>query len=221
MQLVVDISSQKITAGLFEGDRLVQTAQMKRPEQVLEFLQGKTIEQSLIAGDAKNLMTLLAAQHFPCRALVPAELTMDKTLSLLEPDRIANIFGALYHFPLNDCVIVDLGEVIRFDYVTRQGVYLGGALFPNILTEADGQTPVLGKDKLEQTKSGSYFGLLGAIERLVAELRLSSETPSAVMAIATGELARTMQKDLEDFIDKVDPDLTLRGLNQILKEEKI
>jgi hypothetical protein len=27
-----------------------------------------------------------------------------------------------------------------------------------------------------------------------------------------------MQKDLEDFIDKVDPELTLMGLNQILKE---
>jgi pantothenate kinase type III len=38
------------------------------------------------------------------------------------------------------------------------------------------------------------------------------------MSIATGGQSRTMQKDLEDFIDKVDPELTLIGLNQILKE---
>jgi pantothenate kinase type III len=40
------------------------------------------------------------------------------------------------------------------------------------------------------------------------------------MTIATGGRSRTMQKDLEDFIDKVDTELTLVGLNQILKEGK-
>ena len=38
------------------------------------------------------------------------------------------------------------------------------------------------------------------------------------MSIATGGRSRIMQKDLEDFIDKVDTELTLAGLNQILKE---
>jgi len=219
MKLVVDIGSKKICAGLFEGDRLVQTSQLKRPEDLLEFLKGKTIEQSLIAGDSKDLKTLLAAQGFACKALAPADfkrLANDETLSLLKPDRIANIFGALYHFPSNDCIIVDIGTTVRFDYVTKHGVYLGGAVFPAIL--AEGPTSVLGKTSGEQEKSGNYFGLLGAIERIVAELRLSSETPSAVMSIATGGQSRTMQKDLEDFIDKVDPELTLIGLNQILKE---
>ena len=219
MKLVIDVGSQKISAGLFEGDRLVQTSIAKRPEELLEFLKGKTIEQGLIAGESKELMSLL--QGLPCRALVTSDfkrLATDETFPLLQPDRIANIFGALYHFPSNDCVIVDIGTTIRFDYITKHGVYLGGAVFPTIITE--GQPPALGKDKLGQEKSGSYFGLLGAIERLVAELRLSSETPSAVMTIATGGRSRTMQKDLEDFIDKVDTELTLVGLNQILKEGK-
>jgi type III pantothenate kinase len=222
MQLVVDRGSQKIRAALFEGDRLLQVSLIERPEQVLEFLKGKTIEQCLISGEAKDLMVLLAAQGFPCRALVPAEfkrLATEETFPLLQPDRIANIFGALYHFPLNDCVIVDLGSTVRFDYVTKQGIYLGGAIFPRLMI--DGPAPVLGKERLGQEKSGNYFGLLGAIERIVAELRLSSETPSAVMTIATGEMAGAMQKDLEDFIDKVDPELALVGLNQILKEDKI
>jgi len=221
MKLVVDIGSKKINAGLFEGDRLVQASQFKRPDELVESLKGKSIEQILIAGDSKDLMALLTAQGFPCKALVPSEfkrLANDETLSLLKPDRIANIFGALYHFPSNDCIIVDIGTTVRFDYVTKNGVYLGGAIFPAVIAEA--QTSVLGKNSGEQEKSGNYFGLLGAIERIVAELRLSSETPSAVMAIATGGLSRAMQKDLEDFIDKVDPELTLIGLNQILKEGK-
>ncbi|HEY5259048.1 MAG TPA: type III pantothenate kinase [Rhabdochlamydiaceae bacterium] len=217
MKLAIDIGSQKINAGLFEGDRLVQALQVKRPEELLEFLKGKTIEQGLVAGESKELMN----QGFPCRALVSSDfkrLATDEIFPLLRPDRIANIFGALYHFPSNDCVIVDIGTTIRFDYVTKHGVYLGGAIFPTIIT---GQLPpALGKDQLSQEKSGCYFGLLGAIERIVAELRLSSETPSGVMTIATGGRSRIMQKDLEDFIDKVDTELTLVGLNQILKEVK-
>ena len=219
MKLTIDAGSQKINAGLFEGDRLVQAVQVKRPEELMEFLKGKTFEQGLIAGESKELTTLL--QGLPCQALNPADfkrLATDETFPLLRPDRIANIFGALYHFPSNDCVIVDIGTTVRFDYVTKHGVYLGGAIFPTILTEE--LPPALGKDKLGQEKSGCYFGLLGAIERIVAELRLSSETPSAVMTIVTGGRSRVMQKDLEDFIDKVDTELTLVGLNQILKEGK-
>ncbi len=230
MQLVVDIGSQKLNAGLFEGDRFLQ-ASLLTPEQLLEFLKGKTIQQSLIASQDENksrgVMSLLTAQGVPCRVLTPANfkrLATDETLSLLQPDRIANIFGALYHFPSNDCVIVDVGATVRLDYITKQGVYLGGAVFSNQLKDfLESSQKVLGENQLEQTKSGAYFGLMGAIERIVAELRLSSETPSAVMSIATGGLTSlpAVQKDLEDFIDKVDPHLTLVGLNQILKEEKL
>ena len=219
MKLVIDVGSQKISAGLFEGDRLIQTYFVQRPEELVAFLKGKSIEQGLVAGDGKNLDPLLLG--FPCQVLVPSDfkrLATDETFPLLKPDRIANIFGALYHFPSNDCLIVDIGVTVRFDYVTKQGVYLGGAIFPTILTEEE--PPALGKDRLGQEKSGNYFGLLGAIERIVAELRLSSETPSGVITIATGGRSRIMQKDLEDFIDKVDTKLTLIGLNQILKEVK-
>jgi type III pantothenate kinase len=215
MKLVVDVGSQKINAGLFESDRLVQASQFKYSKELLDFLKGKSIEHGLVAGEFKELINL----DFPCQTLNPAEfkrLATDETFPLLKPDRIANIFGALYHFPSNDCVIVDIGTTVRFDYVTKHGVYLGGAIFPTILTED--LPPALGKDKRGQEKSGCYFGLLGAIERIVAELRLSSETPSAVMTIVTGGRSRIMQKDLEDFIDKVDTELTLVGLNQILKE---
>lgn len=215
MKLVVDVGAQKISTGLFEGDHIIQASQFKRPEDLLAFLKGKTIEQGLVAGELKELMNL----GFPCKALAPSDfkrLATDETFPLLRPDRIANIFGALYHFPLNDCVIVDIGTTVRFDYVTKHGVYLGGAIFPGILTEE--LPPALGKDQRSQEKSGCYFGLLGAIERIVAELRLSSETPSGVMTVATGGRSGIMQKDLEDFIDKVDPELTLMGLNQILKE---
>lgn len=236
MQLVVDCGSQEIKAGLFEEDRLVHSFNGKHPEQLLELLKDKKIEKGLIAGDStsQEMATLLSTQGFPCRVLETKDfgkLATDETLQLLQPVRIANIYGALSHFPSNDCVIVDLGATIRFDYVTKQGVYQGGAVFPDFeavfhelektpFPDLGGPVESIGKDKLAQAKSGCYFGVLGAVERIVAELRLSSEAPSNVMSIATGGPTRfpEIQKDLQDFIDIVDPQLTLIGLNQILKE---
>ncbi|MBS0648195.1 MAG: type III pantothenate kinase [Verrucomicrobia bacterium] len=237
MQLVVDCGSQEIKAGLFAEDRLVHSLNGKRPEQLLELLKDKKIERGLIASSdstSQEMAALLSTQGFPCRILEAKDfgkLATSETLPLLQPARIANIYGALSHFPSNDCVIVDLGTSIRFDYVTKQGVYQGGAVFPHFeaifreLEKTDfpgfGESiDSLGKDKLSQAKSGCYFGILGAIERIVAELRLSSDAPSNVMSIATGGATRfpAIQKDLQDFIDIVDPQLTLIGLNQILKE---
>lgn len=227
MQLVVDCGSKEIKAGLFEEDRFLESFVAARPEHLLEFLKDKKIQSGLISGGSSEITALLTG--FPCKVLETADF---KRVGTEQPDKIANIFGALYHFPLNDCVIVDLGTVVRFDYVTKEGVYLGGAVFPDfeaIFCELEktgfpgfGEQTVsaLGKQPIEQSKSGCYFGLLGAIERIVAELRLSSETPSNVMSVATGGPTRfpTIQKDLQDFIDYVEPHLTLIGLNQILKE---
>ncbi len=237
MKLVVDIGSEQIKAGLFEGDRLLHSTALARPEQLLESLKGQNIEAVLISSQdsAKSREMTALLTGYPCRVLESADfkkLATDETFSLLQPDRIANIFGALYHFPSNDCIIVDLGSTVRFDYVSKQGIYLGGAVFPAFnavfhllekthFPEIAGQSPsALGKMRLEQSKSGCYFGLLGAIERIVAELRLSSETPSGVVSLATGIAAASpaLQKELQDFIDTVDPHLTLIGLNQILKE---
>jgi type III pantothenate kinase len=242
MHLVIDIGSKQVEAGLFEGQHLVHSGIAEDPNRMADFLKGKQISAGLIASKDPNKsrewMVLLTTQGIPCRLLETKEfdrLANPETLPLLEPARVANIFGAHTHFPGNDCIVVDLGSKIRFDSISKTGVYLGGSLFPDFEAVFDclekakfsnlgGETPPsLGKNSLDQAKSGCYFGLLGALERIVSELRLSFETPSTVMTLATGVLSHStsIQNDLSEFIDRVDPHLTLIGLNQILNEAKL
>jgi type III pantothenate kinase len=239
MRLVIDSGTYNIKAGLFADDRIVQTCLAANPDQLMKFLKDQKIESCLLAAKdpekSRALTAQLTAGGVPCTALNPADfkkMSGEDVQTLLQPDQIAHIFGALTHFPSNDCIIVDLGTEVRFDYVSKHGIYLGGAVFPSVealfsalektpFPDLGGQDPLsLGKTRLDQSKSGCYFGTLGAIERIVAELRLSSETPSAVMTVATGGLTSSphIKKDLEDFIDRVDPFLTMIGLNQILQE---
>jgi pantothenate kinase type III len=77
--------------------------------------------------------------------------------------------------------------------------------------------------------TGIYYGILGAIERICAELIMRSPSPSSVKIITTGnmiELAATFGEensptlvdDLKDITDTIDPHLSLWGMHEIFKE---
>ena len=57
-------------------------------------------------------------------------------------------------------------------------------------------------------------------------MRLASPSPSSIKIIATGGKTSLDEKnnefinDLKDLVDFIDPDLTLRGIYEILKEQK-
>jgi type III pantothenate kinase len=61
-------------------------------------------------------------------------------------------------------------------------------------------------------QSGLYFGYLGLVDGILA--RMKREVEGIKRVIATGGLASLFQEDSE-FIDEVDPELTLKGLKII------
>ncbi len=233
MQMVVDVGRSWTKIGLFEGDRLVYAGRTTIKE-IGHFLKDKKIDKALVSARdpsmGTDMMVLLSSAGYACQLLEVENFSKMSEESPLHPDTIGNIYGALHHYPSNDCIIVDLGTSIRLDCTTKQGHYFGGSLFPGFLeifnvyekTEyhlEEAPFIALGKGSLDKVKGGSYFGTLGAIERLLSELRLSFASPGSVLTVATGSCSRLpgIKNDLQDFIDLVDPQLTLIGLNQILK----
>lgn len=155
-------------------------------------------------------------------------------------DRIANAYGALAQFPGKDILVVDMGTAVTFDAVTKERKFLGGAIYPGVNISAQALNDWTDKLPLVQIQkpsspisnstsgniqSGIYYGLLGAIERVTREMKKGF--PQAFL-IATGGLTAAkdhplgteIQKDLKSFMDAFEPELTLLGLYQILKERK-
>ncbi len=141
-------------------------------------------------------------------------------------DRIVNSVAAYDKFggPL---IIVDFGTATTFDVVTKDGKYVGGVIAPGInisaealfarasrLPRVDIRRPetVVGTNTVVNMQSGLYFGYLGLVDGILA--RMKKEVPGVKRVIATGGLA-TLLADDSEFIDEVDPDLTLRGLKII------
>jgi type III pantothenate kinase len=141
-------------------------------------------------------------------------------------DRIVNCVAAhaAYGGPT---VIVDFGTATTFDVVTADAKYIGGVIAPglNISAEAlftrasrlprvDIRKPcsVIGTNTVVNMQSGLYFGYLGLVDGILA--RMKREVEGIKRVIATGGLASLFQEDSE-YIDEVDPELTLKGLKII------
>jgi len=239
--LVLDIGNSRIKGGLFEGKTLTKSFgfPIAQADQILSLLQGHSIARVLIssvhAPTEEKVKALLSEKNIPFHLLDYKKLKMGFDVEepeQLGQDRIAGAYGALTLFPIYDCVVVDCGTAITVDLIAKEGRYLGGMIYPGgvlcakalsnytdklpLVTPQKPSSP-LAKTTVTHLQSGIYYGQLGAIERMIAELCLSAPSPSSVKVIATGG-GTEGNIDLEELVDKVEPHLVLLGLHEILQE---
>lgn len=230
MELVLDIGNSRIKGALFEQDAQADFFIISlQVEELKRLLEGRTIQRTLISSVNESAKTEICALldslkiSYQLLDLSQTKVSFDfDEPAAIKPDQIAHLYGALMRFPQNDCIVVDISKTATFDLITKEGHYLGGAIFsgPEII-----KTPpesALGKTIQMQMQSGAYWGVLGAVERIVSELRQTSQHPSNLKVIATGEALYPTEeqflKELSDLVDLIDPLLKLVGLHEILKE---
>lgn len=249
MDLILHIGKYRIKGAFFKENTLINAFVLSslEIEKLRKQLDNQSFTSTLIS--SVNNQYLEEVKKLFSEGNIPFHLLDFSTLSVqldveepkqLGQDRIANVYGALRHFPQNDCIVVDLGTAVTFDFIGKGGSYVGGAIYPNVDLSAKALASyanALPEVKIEKPKdpvakttkthiqSGLYWGLLGAIERIICEMRQTSTSPSSIKIIATGAALNTLSpdqfnKDLQDLVDLIDPHLTLMGLYEILKEKK-
>jgi type III pantothenate kinase len=246
LNLVLDIGNSQIKGGFFDQGKLVETfflpSHPLSKEGLLKNLSGKTVEKALVACVNAKPEELLM-QTLGELKINPVLLDYSKlklALDVDEPeavgqDRIAGAYGALTLFPLSDCIVVDIGTAITVDYIAKEGRYLGGMIYlgaqlcAKALAEYTDKLPLVSVKKVSSPlakttethlQAGIYYGQLGAIERLIDELKATAPSPGSVKIIATGGATReeSFASDLKELVDIIHPHLTLVGLHEILKE---
>ena len=141
-------------------------------------------------------------------------------------DRIVNAVAGieLYGPPL---IIVDFGTATTFDFIDRQGRYLGGAVAPGIgisteaLYQKAAKLPrielvkpknVVGRNTVHSMQAGIIFGFAGQVDGIVGRMQEQMEVKAKV--VATGGLADLIAAESQT-IDTVNRLLTLEGLRII------
>lgn len=158
---------------------------------------------------------------------VPIDLKVDRPEDV-GADRLVNALAVKAHYS-TPAIVIDFGTATTFDVIDADGAYAGGVIAPGIdlsmraLHQAASKLPkisvrkpdaVIGKSTVEAMRSGVYWGYAGLIEGIVGGIR--EELGGDVLVLATGGLAGLFSRD-SHVIQKVDEDLTLKGLYEIHK----
>ncbi len=181
-------------------------------------------------------------ETFACAPLVIGEAGVELGIEVLVDnpgeagaDRLVNAVAAhvSYGGPL---VVVDFGTATTLDVVDGSGNYCGGVIAPGVglslkaLHEAAAKLPrvdvekpakVIGTDTVGAMQSGIYWGYISMIEGLVARVTAEFEETGGKIGsvIATGGLAPLFSGGTKT-IERVDSDLTLRGLVEIFRRNR-
>ncbi|MCE7885999.1 MAG: type III pantothenate kinase [Alphaproteobacteria bacterium PRO2] len=161
---------------------------------------------------------------------VPLKIDLDRPEEV-GADRLVNAL-AIKEFYKVPAIVIDFGTATTFDVIDAKGRYAGGAIAPGInlsveaLHRAAAKLPrvnvkrprsVIGKSTVSAIQSGIFFGYLGLIEGIVANI--SKEIGAKPFVIATGGLAPLFEPHTK-IIQAVDDELTLKGLLRIYQHHK-
>jgi len=236
MKLLVDQGNTAIKLGLFDAEKIISKAVFLNDEfgfaqqwlqtniqEPVDVLLCSVVEKEfeLAAIPAISFFRLDAATKLPIK-------NEYRTPESLGKDRLANAVACWSLNPKKNSLSIDLGTCIKYDIVTADGIYKGGAISPGLemrykaLHEFTDQLPLVENDIASHlygadTESCIVTGVKeGMINEINGFIERYSEEFKGLTIFMTGGDAKFFDKALKSTIF-AHPDLTLIGLNEILR----
>ncbi|HPU86119.1 MAG TPA: type III pantothenate kinase [Candidatus Latescibacteria bacterium] len=240
--VAVDIGNSDVKFGLFEGRNLLQVERLETgllteidavgdlsqvAPRVAELLAGQrhAVIGAVVSWAAARVASLLAGNGTRVTSMTSLSgfgLKIDYEHGEPGVDRVAACAEA-YARKGGPLVLVGAGTALHTNVVTREGVYLGGAIMPGFrlmfeaLTQGTDQiravspsvpSRVIGRSTPECVQIGVYHSWLGGALRLVQ--RTCEEVGGNPALWLTGGQAEWLKSEFPEA--EFDPDLTLKGL---------
>lgn len=148
-------------------------------------------------------------------------------------DLIADILGAIHYYGA-PVVVTDLGTVTKNIIIDKDGVFQGVSFFPGLTMNArvlsdktaqlphidDVQKPKLyfGKNTIDAMTSGIYYCHIASVKRFME--RTDEYFGYTFKKVITGGFANFLKDDFDSPKYIVDPELVLKGMHLIYKNQK-
>ena len=236
MNLIIDIGNTRNKVFVFQGSRIIAEytpAKLSLPLlKKINALHG--IEASIfssVTGSMQAFTTFLEQQTkfiaLSHKTPLPFR-NLYRTRRTLGNDRIANAAGAAKFFPGKNCLVIDAGTCVKYDFINARNQYLGGGISPGLLMryralhEQTAKLPLvkpakhirlLGTDTESSIVSGVQQGMINEMEGYI---RLYKKRYRTLKVIFTGGDADSFAH-LFNFPIFAAPKLTATGLNEILQ----
>src|SRR3954468_17657438 len=140
MNLIIDIGNTRVKAAVFENQELKEFLVFKNQEELLKssLFSSYVISQCILGSVVNeteafvevlktktNVLLFTSETHTPVKNLY-------KTAHSLGSDRLAAAVGGNSSFPNKNILIIDAGTCIKYNLVTAQNEYIGGAISPGL-----------------------------------------------------------------------------------------
>lgn len=251
MILAIDIGNTNIKVGLFSKDELVHawrfSVTLRTADEIgaeLRMLLMNEIDDisritgiimSSVQPDLNYTMEHACQYYFGFKPItVGVGIKTGLKIKYTNPqevgaDRIVNCVAA-YKLYKGPCIVVDFGTATTFNYVTKDGEFMGGCIAPGIKTSLDSlveHTARLPKIELikpetiicrntgNNMQAGLIYGYTGLVQYILERMKKECGEED-VKVVATGGLSELVRSVPEErIIDIVDRSLTLKGLKII------
>lgn len=233
MNAVIDAGNTRAKAGIFNGKDLQEKSTFSSLEELKKFLSRNTFDNVLISSvgisateiaesaNAKDLCLTLS--H-----ILPLPIKIKyATPHTLGVDRIAAVCGALDLFPQRDCLVIDAGTCITYEWLDKEANYYGGSISPGLemrlkamhtftarlpLVNVNPEVDLVGDSTEHGMQSGAWYGVLAEMEGVIDRYKIKYPE---IQVLVCGGNASLFENRLKHTIFAA-PDLVLGGLNRIL-----
>lgn len=232
MNLVVDYGNTLAKVGVFDEHALIRKQTFDIEDDLKIFLQNFSADNFILSSVTHAAAPVLAWAQVKQKFILTTELPLPiknlyATPHTLGVDRIAGICGAQQRFPNSDCLVIDAGTCITFDFLDREGRYHGGSISPGMQMRFQAMhsftaklprvsqsenPPLIGNTTETCLQSGVVHGMTEEINGIITRYQ---QRFGDIKAILCGGDALFFENKLKGPIFAI-PELVLSGLNSIL-----
>lgn len=239
MNLIIDIGNTCVKIDVYDNhERLYHATTHKlTPQKLNTFLSSHDIDgkikAAIVSSVAKEGHTLLSqfktiftVLHFDHHTPIPVK-TLYKTPLTLGKDRLAAAIGANGLYPNENVLVIDCGTCIKYDFVSTENVYTGGAIAPGLNMRFSALNTFTQKLPLVSYKQINYITgdtteksiLSGVINGIIMEINgminYYKNNYTNLKVILSGGDLKYFDKILKFSIFAV-PNIVSLGLNRVL-----
>ncbi len=235
--VVIDVGNTRMKVALFTDSKLdgVLSFSNKSKKKVLDVIDESSASRAIMSNVAKMRKELLKGlddrlEFVLMTPSINVPITVDyKTKNSLGTDRLANAVSAAKFYPGKNVLIIDFGTCVKYDLVSQEGKYLGGAISPGLqmrfrsMSKMTKRLPLIENWKNSEkvwpgntTRSSMVAGVMQGLEaEIMHYINEGNNRYENLTVVATGGDYAYFEKAFKNIIF-ADPYLTLRGLHEIL-----
>jgi type III pantothenate kinase len=233
--LVVDAGNTRIKVAVFQEYNLIDFFVFSNDElgQLKTRFMDINYQKAIVSSVRSKKDTLWIMQQlknavlFSALKVYPIQLNYE-TPETLGADRLANAIAA-FSIAKSHALVIDIGTCLKFDFVSKAGIYEGGSISPGIqlrykamhtftaglpLLDETGEVNLIGKSTVACMHSGVMRGMHGEITQFISEYRARFE--GLTIFVTGGDATYFDFQSKNDIF--VNENLTLFGLYNTILE---